>query len=100
MSSPSMRAVALAAALLPALSVAAPLTLDQAVDLALGRSEAARSAHAGVTSATEAARAAGQLPDPTLSVGVENLPVTGADRFSTTAEAMTMKRLAISQEWL
>ena len=84
------RAVAMAASMLPALAAAAPLTLTQALDLALQRSEATRSARAGVASASEAARAAGQLPDPTLRAGVDNLPVTGADRLRTTRDSMTM----------
>lgn len=95
-----MRAVALAAAMLPALTVAAPLTLTQALDLAVQRSEATRSARAGVASASEAARAAGQLPDPTLRAGIDNLPVTGGDRLSTTRDSMTMKRIGIGQEWV
>lgn len=45
-------------------------------------------------------RSAAELPDPVLSVGVENLPVNGSDRFSTTREGMTMKRIAIGQEWI
>jgi outer membrane protein TolC len=93
-------AAALAAAMLPALAVAAPLTLDQALDLAVQRSEATRSARAGVASASEAARAAGQLPDPMLRAGIDNLPVTGADRLNTTRDSMTMKRIAIAQEWV
>jgi outer membrane protein, heavy metal efflux system len=95
-----LRAAALAAALLPALAVAAPLTLTQALDLALQRSEAVRSARAGVASASETASAAGQLPDPTLRAGVDNLPVTGADRLGTTRDSMTMKRIGIGQEWV
>ena len=95
------RAVALAAALLSAAwAVAAPLALDQAVDLAVQRSQTARAAHAGALSATEMARAAGQQPDPMLSVGIDNVPVTGRDRFSTAAEDMTMKRIGIAQEWV
>ncbi len=93
------RAAALAA-LLPALAAAAPLTLDSALDLAVQRSEAARAARAGIASAHEASRAAGQLPDPMLRVGIENLPVAGPDRFSTTRDFQTMKRVGISQEWL
>ena len=100
MSNPSLRAVVLAVAFLPALAVAAPLTLDQALELAVQRSESARGARAGASGAAEAARAAGQLPDPTLKVGVENLPVTGPDRWSTTRDFMTMKRIGIGQEWL
>jgi len=93
-------AVAVAVAILPAAAVAASLTLDRALELAVQRSEAASSARAGVRSAFEAARAAGQLPDPTLRVGVDNLPVTGGDRFSTTRDSMTMKRIGIGQEWV
>ena len=93
-------AASLAAAFLPALSIAAPLSLDQALSLAVQRSESVRSGRAGVTSASEAARAAGQLPDPVLRAGVDNLPVTGADRFGTTRDSMTMKRIGVSQEWL
>lgn len=92
-------AVALAAALLPALSRAAPLTLDLALELAIQRSESARAARAGATSAAETALAANQLPDPVLRAGVDNLPISGADRFSS-RDAMTMKRVGISQEWL
>lgn len=42
--------------------------------------------------------AAGQLPDPVLKVGVDNLPVSGADRFSTTNDFMTMRRIGVMQE--
>ena len=95
-----LRAAALAAAMLPVLATAAPLTLEQALEHAQQRSQALRSARAGVAGATEAARAAGQLPDPMLGVSLENLPVTGPDRFSTTRESMTMKRIALAQEWV
>lgn len=100
MQPPFLRAAALAAALLPSLVGAAPLTLDAALDQAVQRSESARAARAGASSASELAHAAGQLPDPTLRAGIENLPVTGPDRFSTTRDPMTMKRIGISQEWL
>ncbi len=94
------RAAALTAALLPHLVGAEPLTFDTALDTAVQHSEAARASRAGVLSAAEASRAAGQLPDPTLSVGLENLPVTGPDRFSTTRDFMTMKRIGVNQEWV
>ncbi|VTU18144.1 type I secretion outer membrane protein, TolC family [Variovorax sp. SRS16] len=97
---PFLRAAALAAALLPCLAKAAPLSLETALQLAVQRSEAARAARAGILSATEIAHVAGQLPDPVLRAGVDNLPATGPDRFSTTRDSMTMKRIGISQEWL
>jgi len=100
MSLVSTRLAVLAIALLPVVGDAASLTLDQALMLAVQRSAAARAARAEATSARQAARAAGQLPDPAVSVGVDNLPVTGTDRFSTTADSQTMKRIGLSQQWV
>jgi len=97
---PLLRAAVVAAALVPLGAQCASFSLESALNLAVQRSETARAARAGQLSAAETARAAGRLPDPTLNVGVENLPVTGPDRLSTTAESMTMKRIGISQEWL
>lgn len=100
MPTPLLRAAALAVAWLPQLLQAAPLSLESALDLAVQRSEAARAARAGMASAAESAHAAGQLPDPMLKAGVDNLPVTGRDRLSTTRESMTTKRIGIGQEWV
>lgn len=104
MISVSLRAAALAAAILPAMApaiaTAAPITLEDAIARAVQRSEATRAARAGAASAGETARAAAQLPDPMLGMSVENLPATGPERFSTRAEPMTMKRIALSQEWV
>ncbi|MBX3618963.1 MAG: TolC family protein [Rhizobacter sp.] len=96
-----LRAAALAAALLPtSWAVAAPLSLDHAVELAVQRSQMVRSARAGAMSAGEMARAAGQQPDPMFTIGIDNLPATGSNRFGTNAEDMTMKRIGIAQEWV
>jgi cobalt-zinc-cadmium efflux system outer membrane protein len=104
MSKHILRVAVLAAAWLPAPWVGAvataPLSLEQAVELAVQRSHATRSARAGASSTAELARAAGQQPDPMLSVGIDNLPATGSNRLSTSAEAMTMKRIGIAQEWV
>ncbi|HEY8881120.1 MAG TPA: TolC family protein [Roseateles sp.] len=94
------RAALLAAVLLPGIASAAPLSLEQAQALARQASAAVRAAQAGELSAAEAARAAGQLPDPVLSAGIDNLPITGRDRLSTAADSMTMKRVGLNQEWL
>src|SRR4051812_25329440 len=101
MSKHMLRVAALAAALLAAVrAIAAPLSIDQAVELAVQRSQLTRSARAGAMSAAEMARAAGQQPDPMLNVGIDNLPATGRSRFRTDAEDMTMKRVGIAQEWV
>lgn len=100
-----LRAAALAAALAATLwpaarAAAAPLSLDQAIDLAVQRSQSVRSARASAHGAAEMARAAGQQPDPMLFAGIDNLPASGPNRFSTGADDMTMKRAGISQEWI
>jgi cobalt-zinc-cadmium efflux system outer membrane protein len=100
MSKAFLRAAVLVAALLPPFALAAPLSLDRAIAIALQRSETARSGRAGVASADELSRAAGQFADPTLRVALEDLPVTGADRFRTARDSMTTKRIGLSQEWL
>lgn len=100
MSPTSARAALLAAAFLPAMAAAEPISFDQALSLAVQRSEAVRAAQAAVQGSNHSVRAAGQLPDPMLRAGIDNLPVTGADHWHTTRESMTMKRIGISQEWL
>lgn len=101
MSTPILRAVVMAAAWLPSLgAVAAPLTLEQAVELAVQRSQTTQSARASAMSASQMAWAAGQQPDPMLTLGIDNLPATGRSRFSTNAEDMTMKRIGLAQEWV
>lgn len=88
------------AALVPSLGAAAPLTLDQALELAMQRSQSARAAQAGASGAAESAASAVELPDPVLGVGIDNLPVTGPQALRTTADSMTMKRVGLSQEWV
>lgn len=51
-----------------------------------------------IDAVTSAQKAAGSLPDPKLSVGLENFPVSGMDRWSLTRESMTMQRIALMQE--
>ena len=95
------RGTCLAAALCAALSALAadpPLSLGEAQRVAVKRSLQLESQSLGVGAARDMAVAAGQLPDPVLSVGVENLPVEGADRFSLTRDFMTMRRIGVMQE--
>jgi len=76
------------------------LTLDEALRLALQASPSTKAAEASVDASREAAVKAGQLPDPVLKVGLDNLPVTGNDKLSPTADFMTMRRVGIEQEWI
>ncbi|CAN7388547.1 TolC family protein [Massilia sp. LjRoot122] len=76
------------------------LTLDQALALASSVSASAKAARASVAASEHAAARADQLPDPTLKLGIDNLPVTGPDRFRPTADFMTMRRIGIEQQWV
>ena len=74
------------------------LTLDQALRQAQDRSRQLAGQDAAAAAARDMAVAAGQLPDPTLKAGVNNLPVDGADRFSLTRDFMTMRSIGVMQE--
>lgn len=76
----------------------APLSLAEAQAKALERSRQLAAQELAVTASREMAVAAGRMPDPVLSIGVENLPVEGADRFSFTRDSMTMRRIGLVQE--
>ena len=43
---------------------------------------------------------ASQLPDPKLLVGLDNVPITGSDRWNLNAEPMTMKRIGVMQDFM
>lgn len=43
--------------------------------------------------------AAGQLPDPVATMGVNNLPINGPDAFSLTRDFMTMASIGVMQEF-
>lgn len=76
-----------------------PLSLSRAQQLAAERSLQLAAQDSAASAAREMAVAAGQLPDPTLRIGIDNLPVEGPDRFSVTRDFMTMRRIGIMQEF-
>lgn len=75
-----------------------PLTLIEAQRLAVGRSQQLVAQSALTAAAREQAVAAGQLPDPVLKFGIDNLPADGPDRGSLTRDFMTMRRIGVMQE--
>ncbi|MDN7486102.1 TolC family protein [Burkholderia sp. AU45274] len=97
------RAPMLWAALLVAGAVHAqpsPVTLDAALQSATDHSASMQAAQASVRASAEAAVKAGQLPDPMLKAGIDNLPVNGGQRFTVGQDFMTMRRIGIEQEWV
>src|SRR5471030_1113276 len=74
------------------------LSLAQAQQLAVQRSRQLAGSDHAADAARQMAVAASQLPDPVFKAGIDNLPVTGADRLSLGNDFMTMRRLGVSQE--
>ena len=98
-----IRTIALSLLLVP---LAAPLraatqalTLAEALQLATTRSQQLVAQDAASTAARQMAIAAGQLPDPSLKLGITNLPINGEDRFSLSKDFMTMRSVGIMQEF-
>ena len=74
------------------------LTLDQALRAAQERSQQLVAQDAAAAASRDMAVAAGQRPDPTLKVGINNLPINTQDRFSLTRDFMTMRSVGVMQE--
>lgn len=77
----------------------APLTLAEARHLAIDRSRQLAAQDYAAAASRDMAVAAKQLPDPVLKLGVDNLPVSGTDRYSLTSDFMTMRRVGVMQEF-
>ncbi|HXF15618.1 MAG TPA: TolC family protein [Burkholderiales bacterium] len=82
-----------------ALADEAPLSIQEAQRRAVERSRQIAAQNASVTASREMAVAAGQLPDPVLRFGIDNLPINGPDQFSVTNDFMTMRRVGVMQEF-
>lgn len=90
-------ALVLASAVSP-VRAADPLTLDEALRLAQERSRQLPAQEAAARSAREMAVAAGQRPDPILTAGVNDFPVSRPNAFSLTRDAFTMRQIGVTQE--
>ncbi|MEO8004971.1 MAG: TolC family protein [Betaproteobacteria bacterium] len=82
-----------------AFTAEAPLTLTEAQRRAVERSRQIPAQDAAIAASRNMAVAAGQLPDPQLRFGIDNLPVDGPDQFSVGRDFMTQRRIGISQEF-
>src|SRR5581483_1500579 len=82
----------------PAGAGAQGLTFDRALALAGENAASLVARQAALDSAAAASKSAGELPDPQLSIGLENLPIEGADRFSLSRDPMTMSRIGVMQD--
>ena len=86
---------------MPVVSFAASpaLSLEEATRLAVEHAPVFDARSADITAVREEAARAAELPDPELIVGINNLPVTGADAFDVQADFMTTKKIGLMQEF-
>ena len=82
----------------PVLAADSPLTLETALRIAAERSRLLVAQDFAAAAARERAVSAGRRPDPTLTAGIDNLPITGPDPFSLTRDFMTARSLGVAQE--
>ena len=76
---------------------AAPLGFDDALTRALQETPALSASASKIDAARQNAIPADALPDPQLSLGLSNVPVDGADRFSLNGDPMTMRTIGVMQ---
>jgi outer membrane protein TolC len=93
------RLLAVIALFIPLAVHAAPdLPLDEAIALAIQEQPLLQSLDYASASSREAAVASAQLPDPELTFGIANLPVTSNDALRLNRDDMTMSTIGIMQE--
>jgi outer membrane protein TolC len=74
------------------------LTLEETIRLATQGQPLLQSLDAAASASREAAVAEGQLPDPKLKFGVQNLPITGSNALNFNRDDMTMSTVGVMQE--
>lgn len=75
------------------------LTFAEAIQLAETHSPQIKADSERIDSATALTQSAGQLPDPKLEAGIQNLPVQGSERYSLVQDPMTMRTIGLMQEF-
>lgn len=92
------RHIALAICLAAFTTASHALTYDEAQRLAEARASQLQARQNTVAAAQSARVSAGELPDPKLIVGIDNLPVSGPDAWNATRDFMTMQKIGLMQE--
>jgi outer membrane protein TolC len=77
----------------------AALSLEQALRLAVEGSHLVAASRAQAQASREMEVSAGQLPDPVLKAGLDNVPLSGPDQFSVGRDFMTQRSIGVLQEF-
>jgi outer membrane protein TolC len=80
-------------------ALAQPLSLDEALRAGEAQSPRIAAQRFAALGAEQQVGRAGELPDPKLRLGIENLPVTGEDRLRYDRDFMTMRSVGLMQEF-
>ncbi len=80
-------------------ALAEPLSFNAALERSAADAPSLRGRAASVAAARSLARAAGQLPDPTLDVGIQDFPITGPDAGRLNRDNFTMRKIGLSQKF-
>lgn len=80
------------------ISRGAVLSLSEAVGLSNGDQPSVLAFNSDAIASEEAAMAAGTLPDPQLTVGIQDFPVNGEVAFSPNADDFTMYTISVMRE--
>ena len=75
------------------------LSLEEALRIGDAQSPRLAAQRAMLNAAAAQVGRAGELPDPKLKLGIENLPVNGEDRFRWDRDAMTQRSIGWVQEF-
>ena len=78
--------------------LASALTLEQALSLAEQDAPSLDAQAANLQAARSAAIPAGELPDPKLKLGLQNVPIEGDAGWQLDQEAMTMQMVGVMQD--
>ena len=84
---------------MPSIALAKPMTFSAAIEQATANAPSIRAGATGVEAKRSAAISAGQLPDPTLNIGIDDFPVSGPPAFSFARDSMTVERIGIEQSF-
>lgn len=95
----ALHALALGLMAMPAWSAPAGLSFDTAVDVATAQAPMLAARRAQVAAAREEVARAAALPDPQLTLGLANWPVTGAEAFDLRSDEMTTKQIGVMQSF-
>jgi outer membrane protein TolC len=77
----------------------ASLSFNTALVQALKTAPDLKARYADLNAAKHAAIPSASLPDPKISLGLNNMPITGEEQFSTTTDFMTMRQIGVMQEF-